>query len=229
MKMHPFATVVIAAMATTTVSASTAQQQRNSFVKAMSKPIGSRRLAKDQTPSPDTLAKEMSGNSKRAMELRKKVMEKAKHVPAEQRSLQSSGGDSDGTDDYYHSNGNWNNAFKFDATQYALSYHRCAAVKQFDESKAAEEGTTTVFTTKNFAVFRFCPVKTCEDNFNFVEEEIEEGEEGEEGEQASEEAEYQETMFERLAAGGANGDACQSNYGEYMLNLDDYLAIMVRS
>ena len=232
MKSHPLATVAIAAMAAVTVSASTAQQR--AFVKAMSKSQGSRRLAKDQTPSPKTFAEEMSGTSKRARELRKKVMEKAKPVPVATRRLQNqaaatSGGTTDGTDDFYHGAGEWDNAFQFDATQYSLSYHRCAAVKQFDDELAAQEDSLTVFTTKNFAVFRFCPSLTCE---GIVEEEVAE-EEGAEAEEVvegevSEDAEYQDDMFERLAVGGANGIGCQSNYGEYMVELEDYLALMVR-
>jgi len=227
MKSHPLATVAIAAMAAVTVSASTAEQR--AFVKAMSKSHGSRRLAKDQTPSTKTFAEEMSGTSKRARELRKKVMEKAKPVPVATRGLQNeaaaTSGTGDGTDDYYHGAGEWDNAFQFDATQYSLSYHRCAAVKQFDDSLASEEDSLTVFTTKNFAVFRFCPSLTCE---GIVDEVIPlEDEEAVQGEVA-EDASYQDDMFERLAVGGANGIGCESNYGEYMVELDDYLALMVR-
>jgi len=55
--------------------------------------------------------------------------------------------------------------------------------------------------------------------------------EGEEGEEVvegyvSEDADYQDDMFERLAVGGANGEGCQSNYGEYMVELEDYLSLM---
>ncbi len=233
MKSHPLATVAIAAMAAVTVSASTSEQR--AFIEAMSKSHGSRRMAKDQTPSPKTFAEEMSGTSKRARELRKKVMEKAKLVPFATRGLQNNGaavssGTGDGTDDYYRGSvGQWDNAFQFDATQYSLSYHRCAAVKQFDDELAAAEDSTTVFTTKNFAVFRFCPSLTCE---GIVEDDGGEAQaanssEAVEGEVASD-AEYQNYMFERLTVGGANGRGCQSNYGEYMVEIEDYLAIMVR-
>jgi hypothetical protein len=210
MKCHPFATVAIAAMAATAVSASTSHQ-RNAFVKAMSESHGSLRLAKDQTPSPKTLAEEMSGDSKRARELRKKIMSKAKLVRSLQEVQEEAAGEdasavvADGTDDYYHAVGEWDNAFKFDATQYSLSYHRCAAVKQVDDTLAAAEDSTTVFITKNFAVFRFCPSMLCESS------NVAENEDGDEAE----------------VVGGANGDGCQSNYGEYMIELGDYLAFMV--
>jgi hypothetical protein len=217
MKCH-LATVAIAAMAATTVSASTSQQ-RKAFVTAMSESHGSLRLAEDQTPSPKTLAEEMSGDSKRARELRKKVMSKAKlvrRVQEEAAEDASAAVASDGTDDYYHAVGEWDNAFKFDATQYSLSYHRCAAVKQFDDQLAAAEDSTTVFITKNFAVFRFCPSMTCEGS----------GAERELAQEAEAEAD-QAAAAETVSTRGANGEGCQSNYGEYMIDLGDYLSLMV--
>ena len=67
----------------------------------------------------------------------------------------------DGADDYFMAFGEWNNAFGFDPTQYSMSYHRCAEVRQFDDELAAMEDTDSVFATKHFAVFRFCPTETC--------------------------------------------------------------------
>jgi len=221
MKCHPFATVAIATMAATTVSASTSQQ-RNAFVKAMSESHGSLRLTKDQTPSPETFVKEMSGDSKRARELRKKVMSKAKLVRSLQEESSSAASTADGTDDYYHAVGEWDNAFKFDATQYSLSYHRCAAVKQFDDELAAAEDSTTVFITKNFAVFRFCPSTMCESSV-VTEVNAETGETEVVTEENPETDELEMVMKE----GGANGEGCQSNYGEYMIELGDYLSLMV--
>ena len=55
----------------------------------------------------------------------------------------------DGSDDYFE----FDNQFGFDVSQYSVSYHRCASVKQFEEG---------AFSTKQFAVFRFCPEQTCE-------------------------------------------------------------------
>jgi hypothetical protein len=100
-------------------------------------------------------------------------------------------------------------------------------VKQFDDTLASQEDSLTVFTTTNFAVFRFCPSLTCEGIVDEVIEAEEGAEEAVEG-QVSEDASYQDDMFERLAIGGANGVGCKSNYGEYMVELDDYLALMVR-
>ena len=65
------------------------------------------------------------------------------------------------TDDYFMKSGEWNNGFGFDPTQFSLSYHRCAAVRQFDDDLAAADDSDSVFTTKHFAVFRFCPEVSC--------------------------------------------------------------------
>jgi len=67
----------------------------------------------------------------------------------------------DGADDYFNSYATWENEFGFDVTQFSLSYARCAAVRQYDDEIAADEDTTSVFATKRFAVFRFCPERTC--------------------------------------------------------------------
>jgi hypothetical protein len=103
--------------------------------------------------------------------LRKRVMEKATPLPSGERHLQNyqnanqananAGGQKDGADDYFVAFGAWNNAFGFDPTQYSLSYHRCAEVRQFDDELAAQEDSLSVFATKHFAVFRFCPSATC--------------------------------------------------------------------
>jgi len=69
--------------------------------------------------------------------------------------------DRDGSDDYFMAYGEWENAFGFDPAQFSLSYHRCANVRQFDDEIAALEDTDSVFATKIFAVFRFCPARTC--------------------------------------------------------------------
>ena len=49
-----------------------------------------------------------------------------------------------------------------DPTAYSASYARCASVKQFDDEMAATEDAESVFVTKHFAVFRFCPKQTCQ-------------------------------------------------------------------
>lgn len=127
-----------------------------------------------------TANKKIAG-TKTIPSLRKKVMEKATLVPPGDRKLQNNQNGnnqangnanvdaqgqqqyagSDGADDYFMSFGEWNNAFGFDPTQYSLSYHRCAEVRQFDDELAATEDTDSVFATKHMAVFRFCPSETC--------------------------------------------------------------------
>ncbi len=90
--------------------------------------------------------------------------------------------------------------YVFEPSQYALSYHRCAAIQQYDDEVAADEDTSTVFATKNFAIFRFCPADTCD-------------------------ADADDDSDEEAIA-GARGSGCQSDYGEYMIELEDYLGIM---
>ncbi|KAL3816101.1 hypothetical protein ACHAXA_004526 [Cyclostephanos tholiformis] len=91
--------------------------------------------------------------------------------------------------------------YEFEPSQYALSYHRCAAIQQYDDDVAANEDTSTVFATKNFAIFRFCPASTCD-------------------------AQDDDDSSEEEVVSGARGSGCQSNYGEYMIELEDYLSIM---
>lgn len=161
-----------------------------------------RKLSKDQTPSLDTFAEYVNGDSDKSRNLRKKIMGKAKYISPEEikeretRELNEyvnskynwNNGEGaelysqkDGADDYFVASGAWNNAFGFDVTQYSFSYHKCAQVRQFDDELAALEDSNTVFSTKHFAVFRFCPSKTCE---GMTEEQIE----------AEREAEYKEYM-----------------------------------
>ena len=228
------ATIAIAAMATSSVSASSSIGQRNAFMSEMKLHGDRRAVAKDQTPTAKTLAEEMSGRSKRARKLREKVLAKAKYIAPTSsnvaRRLQDDAV-ADGTDDAFafSAAGQWEGTFQFDATQYSLSYHRCAAVKQFDDTLAATEDATTVFTTKNFAVFRFCPSSTCEGTLQ--EEEVLLTEEEmlamEEEAQVVEGYTYVTDMFDRLQKGGASGKGCSSNYGEYVVELSDYMSLMV--
>ncbi len=185
-------------------------------------------------------------------------MEKALPLPAastsseKQRQLQSSSSSSssstttataDGADDYFVAYGEWSNTFGFNPSQYSLSYSRCAAIRQFDDELAAQEDSTSVFSTKNFAVFRFCPSKTCEGTSAAVqylnqqaaaEQEAAQqassyNKQSSSSSQAAQQQEYEEpATFTKLQTGGANGEGCSSNYGEYMLELEDYLSIMVR-
>lgn len=95
-----------------------------------------------------------------------KVMKKHDVDGAPHRKLEDANNNNnyqnDGTDDYFSSNqADWENEVGFDVTQYAASYAGCASVAQFDDEMAATEGTTSVFATKQFVVFRFCPAATC--------------------------------------------------------------------
>lgn len=149
-----------------------------------------RSLKEDQTPSLETFSDVLAGDSKRSQGYRQKIMQRAKFVTPEQirareqqeRELSNnynngyaSGANnynnnagvsslysSDANGDSFVSSGAWNNAFGFDPTDYSFAYLRCAEVRQFDDDLASEEDSPSVFSTKHFAVFRFCPTITCE-------------------------------------------------------------------
>ena len=89
--------------------------------------------------------------------LREKILAKSTYLPPSSRSLSDNS-----YSDYYAKSSTFSNAFGFNPTQFSLSYSRCAQVQQFDDSLAAQEDSTNVFTTKHFAIFRFCPSKSCD-------------------------------------------------------------------
>ena len=133
-----------------------------------------------------------------------------------------------GTDDFYSfgRDADWENLWGFDASQYSLSYERCATVKHFDVEKAAEEDATSPFRTQHFAVLRLCPAKTCDSpdwymNDDNVDEEAEEGEDGEE-----EAEEQQDDADEYAEVYGANGRGCKSNYATFLLDAGKYMSLM---
>lgn len=148
-------------------------KQRAEFMSAMKASTkNAKRTRKLNADTPKEFKAALYGNSNESSSLRKKFMSKAKAVsPGEARKLEDAANNNkyfnkyanykDGSDDYFAVNGDWENEFGFDVSQYSLSYHRCAAVKQYDDEVAAREDTMDVFATKNFAVFRFCPEQTC--------------------------------------------------------------------
>ncbi len=127
-----------------------------------------------------------------------------------------------GTDDAYSfEDADWENLWGFDASQYSLSYERCATVKHFDVEKAAEEGAASPFRAQHFAVLRLCPAKTCDNPDWYLEEADEAEAEGEEDGQAAEaEAQDNGEVY------GANGRGCSSNYATFLLDAGKYLQLM---
>ena len=197
-------------------------RHRSEFLSAMNRPsstggLPSRQL-QEATKSLDmkSFQEALGGNSPRSKRLRKKVLERATPTNEEGRKLQkehqqSSRRLSDDDDDAAKGQ-TWNVNFGFDATQYSVSYLRCAEVRQFDDELAATEDTPDVFTTEHFAIFRFCPAQTCnggyKDNVSYN----------------SAMGYTTNTSNQELL--GARGEYCQSNYGEYMLTIEEYLQIM---
>jgi hypothetical protein len=120
-----------------------------------------------------------------------------------------------GTDDAF-ANADWENSWGFDASQYSLSYERCATVKHFDLDKAAQEDSTSPFRTQHFAVLRLCPTKTCDTPDWYLTDDA--------GYEA--EAEEQQQQEEQTETYGANGRGCQSNYATFLLDAGEYLEIM---
>ena len=107
-------------------------------------------------------------------------------------------------------NGGGGSQFDFAPTAHSLAYHRCASVRQFDDDLAASGASSGVFATKHFAVVRLCPSDTCSERSAYASYYSNDG------------------IFDRIRYSGANGYGCQSNYGQYILELGDYLEIMVR-
>jgi hypothetical protein len=128
-----------------------------------------------------------------------------------------------GTDDAYGFNkdADWQNDWGFDASQYSLSYERCATVKHFDVEKAAQEDATSPFRTQHFAVLRLCPAKTCDSPDWYMTDDMTDdaGEEEDADEQAAEAEAYAETY-------GANGRGCSSNYATFLLDAGTYMSLM---
>lgn len=251
-----------------------------------------RSLTKDQTPSLETFSEIINGDSPRSENYRNKIIKKAKFISPEEIQARESGRrldqnvnyangqynynngqgvqslySSDANGDAYIASGTFNNAFGFDPSDYSFSYLRCAEVRQFNDDLASQEDSPSVFSTRHFAVFRFCPTTTCE---GMTEKQIENERQQENSAWAAEQNQayadnqaaayaqarsgdvysaYQAQMyvkqqaaaaqaagedyeppswvFDKRIIGGADGSGCSSNYGEYMLELEDYLQIML--
>ena len=265
MLAYPISTAAFLLLLGSDADATSTPKQKMEFMRAMNSKENksARKLSrKDQNDFRATL----HGNSKQSSALRKKFIKKSTVVTSpEERKLDqnynnynananannnaySANTNTKDTDDYFAAMGEWDNGFNFDPTQYSLSYHRCAAVKQFDDQIAAQEDSDSVFAMKHFAVFRFCPEKTC---MGLKEEECDKETFGEEycemvAQQeayAEEQQTYQQAEAYVNGNGnnrnggygsqteevpyGARGEGCQSNYGEYMIELEDYLALML--
>jgi len=195
--------------------------------------------------------KDLYGNSKRSAILRKKFIAKSTLVGGRKLQNYDSGNNNGYTNDQYRQAAD----YQFEPSNYALSYHRCAAVQQFNDDVAAEEYSDTVFATKSFAIFRFCPADTCDfqmevDNDDQYQDAVndqayyqQENGNGDQYQDAANDQAYDEQGNVEAAYGyqeeqqytqpedgqiyGAQGKGCRKNYGEYMIELDDYLQLMV--
>ncbi len=217
MLTYPLALTALLAGSATAVPRATRQE----FIRAMQK---------QKNLDPQIMA-----NAAKSSALRKTIMDEATFVPPE-RKLE---GEADanqnqnqnaqyysqnyiqGTDDAYGFNvdADWENLWGFDASQYSLSYERCATVKQFDVEKAAEEDATSPFRAQHFAVLRLCPTKSCDRPDWYLEPEEAEQAEGEDQEEEAE-------VEEEVEVYGANGRGCSSNYGTFILDAGRYLQLM---
>lgn len=133
--------------------------------------------------------------------------------------------------------------FPFDLTQYSIAYHRCANIKQFDDQVATQTYTSSVFETKHFAMFRLCPTSSCDPEIdedaadkNYWAARLYQSSQTSSGSgsssnstDSSSQQQRAKYLYEKIGSAGANGNGCNSDYGEYMLELEDYLGIMVRN
>jgi len=124
----------------------------------------------------------------------------------------------EGTDDY----ASWNQNFAgisewgFDASQYSLSYERCATVEHFDLEQAAQEDSTSPFRKQHFAVLRLCPAATCDDPSWWMEDDA----------TATDDAGADRQLADKEVY-GANGSGCSSNYATFMLDAGLYMNLMM--
>ena len=212
MLTYPLALTALLAGSATAVSRSTKQE----FIRAMRK---------------HNLDPKIMADAAKSSALKKSIMDEAIMVPAGRKledaatSYYSNNNNQNvnynqnyvqGTDDAYSFNQDvdWENDWGFDASQYSLSYERCATVKHFDVEKAAEEDATSPFRTQHFAVLRLCPAKSCDRPDWYLEVDVEEDE-------ATEvEPEDNGEVY------GANGKGCSSNYATFLLDAGKYLQLM---
>ena len=182
MLAYPIATVAILLLSSQNAVSAKKTPSKTDFLREMNAHSTIRRKL-SSTDLKKEFNAELYGSTKSSAALRKKVMDRSTiiKVPGDESNadpeLKAKANDNrrkleqnynkynnykDGTDDYVHASGGYENIFGFDPTQFSVSYHRCASVKQFDDVLAATEDSTTVFAEKHFAVFRFCPEQTCQ-------------------------------------------------------------------
>ena len=182
MLAYPIATIAFLLLSQDAVATTGTKKTptKTDFLRAMNKHSTRRKLSNDAKKE---FTAELHGSTKQSAALRKKIMDRSTitKVPGDESAadpeLKAKANDNrrkleqnynkynnykDGTDDYVHASGGYENIFGFDPTQFSVSYHRCASVKQFDDVLAATEDSETVFAEKHFAVFRFCPEQTCQ-------------------------------------------------------------------
>ena len=166
-----------------------------------------------------------SGAERPSAALHKKLMVKSKV-----RNLQNYNNANNNNNKWYNQANNANQANQannyqdedeaadgnFEVANYALSYHRCAAVNQWDDETAATEDTDTSFVHKNFAILRFCPAETCDRGGG--------GRRIRKLEDDGDDEEAKDLNFES----GARSSGCSSDYGEYMMELKTYLQTMAK-
>jgi hypothetical protein len=211
MNIYPLALTALLTGSASAVSRSTKQE----FIRAM---------RKQKTLDPKIMA-----DASKSSALRKTIMDEAIVVPPGRKlenanAYQASSSSSNsyyssnyvqGTDDVYAFNkdADWQNDWGFDASQYSLSYERCATVKQFDLNQAAQEDSTSPFRTQHFAVLRLCPAKTCDRPDWYLEVQ-------DNGEVNEVEPEDNGEVY------GANGSGCSSNYATFLLDAGRYISLM---
>ena len=219
--MLTYSPLALATLLASSTAAAVSRSTKQEFIRAM---------RKHKTLDPKIMADVAKSTS-----LKKSIMNEAVMLPPGRKledSAQGQGGNYknanqnanyysnnyiQGTDDTYAFDADidWENLWGFDASQYSLSYERCATVKHFDVDKAAEEDVSSPFTfrTQHFAVLRLCPAKTCDrpDWYLDVNEE---------------DTETEDVQEDNGEVYGANGRGCSSNYATFLLDAGKYLQLM---
>jgi len=85
-------------------------------------------------------------------------------------------------------------AFEYNLAPYGVSFQKCQYVKTFDDDVAQNKYISSVFSLKQFIVYRLCPISGNNNNGN---------------------------------GKGSCDSSCNSNYGEYVVDVADYLSYVV--
>jgi len=112
------------------------------------------------------------------------------------------GGDDGGGDDDEYS------GYGFDISQFSLKYASCGTIRSFSDDMAADEDSDGVLDQTAFVVFRLCPSDSCMSTTTTTS------------------SSSSSTSDSSGSSNSLSTYGCMSDYGEYMIPLEDWLSII---